>query len=111
MLTFLVAHLLGNLRFARQAHIAPQAASPTAVPVIASGWIVIVGPTPSAAPPLAAEGRNHDKPTVEAVVVKSPVVEFAKMAVVEPVKFAKARMKSAAVECWESGMQSATVEC
>ena len=83
----------------------------SSVPVIASGWMVIVGPTPSATPPPAAEGGNHDKPAVEAMLMKSPIMEFAKMAVMEPMKFAKARMKSAAVECWESGMESATVEC
>ena len=87
------------------------------VAVIASAWRII-GPTPSAAPPPAAEGGNHDKSTAEARVTKEPrvmkearVTKEAKVMKSAVMEFAKpAVMKSAAVKCRKSGMESTTVE-
>ena len=66
-------------------------ASPIRCPSL---WVIVIGPAPSAAPP-GAKGGDDNKPTAEAVVIKS--VEFAKMAVVEGagMKFMKPCLKRA----------------
>src|SRR6516164_6110899 len=99
-------------------------------PVVATVWVIVVGPAPSAAPPLwvivigpapsaappAAEGGDDNKSTAEAVVIKSvefaESLEFAKMAVVEAagMKFMKPWLKRADMKFVQPGMKPAAME-
>ena len=81
-------------------------ASPIRCPSL---WVIVIGPTPSAAPP-GAKGGDDNKPTAEAVVIKS--VEFAKMAVVEGagMKFMKPCLKRAALKFVEPGVKPAAMD-
>ena len=96
-------------------------------PVVATVWVIVVGPAPSTTPP-AAEGGDDNKSTAEALVIKSAKfaesVEFAKMAIVEAagmkfmkpwlkragMKFVQSGVKPAAVEAEKSGVKSAAME-
>src|SRR5215469_6444411 len=77
--------------------------APSAAPPL---WVIVIGPAPSTAPP-GAEGGDDNKPTAEALVIKS--VEFAKMAVVEAagMKFVKPGMKPAGMKFMKPGMKPA----
>ena len=99
-------------------------------PVVAAVWVIVIGPAPSAAPPLrvivigpapstappGAEGGDDNKSTAEAVVIKSvefaETVEFAKMALVEAasVKFMKPWLKRAGMKFVQPAMNSAAME-
>ena len=93
-------------------------ASPIRCPSL---WVIVIGPTPSAAPP-GAKGGDDNKPTAEAVVIKS--VEFAKMAVVEGagmkfmkpclkragMSFVKPCLKRAALKFVEPGVKPAAMD-
>ena len=81
-------------------------ASPIRCPSL---WVIVIGPAPSAAPP-GAKGGDDNKPTAEAVVIKS--VEFAKMAVVEGagMKVMKPCLKRAALKFVEPGVKPAAMD-
>jgi len=99
-------------------------------PVVAAVWVIVIGPTPSAAPPPrvivigpapstappSAEGGDDNKSAAEAVVIKSvefaESVEFAKMAVVEAasMKFMKPWLKRAGMKFVQPGMKPAAME-